>query len=153
MQCDNARFPYHRSTLRSCETRESRGRARLPVTARGYSIFELEVYDFPFLPLLILNSVSKSGGSMGCEKGKDRRGSRFLENLDYSGFKSGSRKLSYNATPRFFISFVIRCLVSRSYDYRFKGYSKLSRRWRGQVRRQHLLPNKSWTWNGREGRD
>lgn len=53
------------------------------MTARGYSIFELEVYDFPFLPLLILNSVSKSGGSMGCEKGKDRRGSRFLENLDY----------------------------------------------------------------------
>lgn len=90
MQCDNARFPYHRSTLRSCETRESRGRARLPVTARGYSIFELEVYDFPFLPLLILNSVSKSGGSMGCEKGKDRRGSRFLENLNLiRGLKVG----------------------------------------------------------------
>lgn len=34
------------------------------MTARGYSIFELEVYDFPFLPLLILNSVSKSGGSI-----------------------------------------------------------------------------------------
>ena len=72
--------------LRSCETRESRGRARLPVTAPCYSIFS--VYDFPLLFTLKFESISRSGGIVG-----KRRIVVQVENLDL--FESGSRKLSY----------------------------------------------------------
>lgn len=54
MQYDNTRFPFH-AYDRSCETRESRGRVRLPVT--GYSIFQLGLRSCFFFSLLTrLNS-------------------------------------------------------------------------------------------------
>lgn len=116
---------------RSCETRESRGRARLPVTARCYSILELGLrFSIPFLATFSLKfeSLSKSGGSM-------RRKRRIVVDRESGLFKSGSRKSSRilikflqgrrrryrgvpildSATTRFFISFVICLLRLRSF--------------------------------------
>lgn len=60
MQYDNTRFPFH-AYDRSCETRESRGRVRLPVT--GYSIFQLGLRSCFFFPLLTrLNSNPATPG-------------------------------------------------------------------------------------------
>lgn len=77
---------------RSCETRESRGRARLPVTARCYSILELGLrFSIPFLATFSLKfeSLSKSGGSM-------RRKRRIIVDRESGLFKSGSRKSYFN---------------------------------------------------------
>lgn len=144
---------------RSCETRESRGRAQLPVTARCYSILELGLrFSIPFLATFSLKfeSLSKSGGSM-------RRKRRIVVDRESGLFKSGSRKSS-----RILIKFLQGETeeISRRSDpgqrdnsilyfvrYLSLAITIVSKLCVAQVRRQHSFPNKWWTWSGRGGRD